>query len=330
MVKLGIIGCGAITAKLHLPAAKRARGIEVVALVDAVAQNASDLAAEFRIPHACTRLDDCPQIDGVLIATPPHARVDIVNQAARLGWHILAEKPLGNSTKDCRTQIEATQRAGVTFAAGHVYRFWPSRERIRELILNKTHGELLHIECTQGQPYSWKSVTGYTMLRSLVPGGVLINAGIHPLDTLIWWNSDPITFEYWDDAIGGLESNYLLRMKFSDGSTADLKQSRTTVLANEIWLTFENAKIRLPTYSRDHYYYTDQNKTEKVQVCSPLSEIEPATRQLEDFAAAIEERRPPKVTGPDGTRVIELIEKCYLAKKGRPLPRKAPTPGDVW
>jgi predicted dehydrogenase len=56
----------------------------------------------------------------------------------------------------------------------------------------------------------------------------------------------------------------------------------------------------------------------------------PARDQLIDFAQAITQGRPPKVTGEEGSRVIRLIEQCYAMKKQRPLPGLAPIPGAMW
>ena len=52
--------------------------------------------------------------------------------------------------------------------------------------------------------------------------------------------------------------------------------------------------------------------------------------QLEDFVRSIETTGVPRVTGEDGLRVVDFIEKCYAAKRQRQLPERAPIPGLTW
>jgi predicted dehydrogenase len=332
-LNLGVVGCGAITASLHLPAASLQQRCKITCLVDVDTALAGRLAEQFSIARVCATLGECRELDAVLLATPPHVRTPLVQEAVNLGLHVLAEKPLGNSFADCQAQISMAHGANRTLAAAHVYRFWPSRQRIFDAIKSNEFGKVLRIDISQGKPYSWKSVTGYTMQKEFVPGGVLINAGIHPLDCLLWWLGDPVSFDYHDDAIGGLESNCLLDMRFPDEVRATLRMSRTSELKHFIKIQTTEAMIDLPTYARDHFFVERNGARQRVECRDRADEQEhlwPARDQLIDFANAIEAGRPPKVTGEEGARVIRLIESCYHVKKLRPLPKNAPLPGAVW
>jgi predicted dehydrogenase len=331
---LGIVGCGAITESLHLPAAALQKEIAVACLIDVSPGLAANMASKFGVARAVSSLADCAELDAVLLATPPHIRVPLVEQAVSMGLHVLAEKPLGNSWIDCEAQIHAAKAAGRILAAAHVYRFWPSRQRIFDAVRTQEFGKVQRIEISQGRPYSWKSVTGYTMQKELVPGGVLINAGIHPLDCLLWWLGDPISFEYQDDAIGGLESNCFLDMQFPEDVHATLKMSRTSELRHYIRIQTDRALIDLPTYSRDHFFVERNGERMKVdcraEAATDQEHLWPARDQFIDFANAIRLDRPPKITGEEGARVVRLIEDCYRVKKLRSMPKTTPLPGEIW
>ena len=334
IIRLGIVGCGAITESLHLPAAALQNEVVVNSLVDVDLELAARLASRFGIAQVTSSICDCKDLDAVLIATPPHVRIPLVQQAVSMGLHVLAEKPLGNSWKDCEAQIHAANSAGKILAAAHVYRFWPSRQKIFDAICSQEFGRVQRIDVSQGKPYSWKSVTGYTMQKELVPGGVLINAGIHPLDSLLWWMGDPVSFDYTDDSIGGLESNCFLDMQFAGDIHATLKMSRTSELEHFIHIQTDRGMIDLPTYARDHFFVEQDGVRQKV-TCrhKPKTDHEhlcAARDQLIDFAEAIRLNRPPKVSGEEGARVVRLIEECYRTKKQRPLPKMAPVPGELW
>jgi predicted dehydrogenase len=333
-LRLAIIGCGAITESLHLPAAELQKDVAVDCLIDVDPDLARALASKFRVSRMATSLAECIDLDAVLLATPPHVRIPLVQQAVSMGLHVLAEKPLGNTLNDCQAQIDAARSAGIILAAAHVYRFWPSRQRIFDVIRSQEFGKVKRIDISQGKPYSWKSVTGYTMQRELVPGGVLINAGIHPLDSLLWWLGDPVSVDYRDDAIGGLESNCLLDMSFPDEAQATLRMSRTSELRHYIHIRTDRALIDLPTYSRDHFFVERNGERMKVdcraEAATDQEHLWPARDQFIDFAEAIRLNRPPKITGEEGARVVRLIEDCYRVKKLRPMPQTTPLPGEIW
>jgi predicted dehydrogenase len=331
---MAVIGCGAIADSLHLPASRWQRQVTITCVIDRDETLARALAERYDIPRHGTGLEDCLDVDAVLLATPPHTRVELVREAADRGWHILAEKPIANSTAECLAQVEAANTARVMFAAAHVYRFWASRQRIHEIIRDHEYGDVVRVTVSQGKPYSWKSVTGYTVRKELVPGGVLINAGIHPLDSLLWWLGDPIDVEYHDDALGGLESNFQLRMTFASGTVARLRMSRTTELRHMIRIETTDAVLELPTYATDHFFLIRGGNTQRIacgEKCDSGPEhLRPACQQFMDFAQAVAGRGPPRVSGEEGTRVIRLIERCYQLKRTRPLPAVTPAPGELW
>jgi predicted dehydrogenase len=332
MIRLAIIGCGAIVEELHLPAAALVPEVEVMTLVDPDPKRADQLADRFSIGTTATSLDDVgDDVDAILIATPPHVRPQLCKQAFERGWHVLAEKPLANSLAECREMTDAARRAGRILAAAHVYRFWPSRARLKQALDCDEYGRVLRVTVSQGKPYMWNSVTGYTVRREMVPGGVLINAGIHPLDTLLWWFGDPISFDYKDDSLGGLESNVDLKLRFENEMEVRFHQSRTCQLPHEIVIETETHAIHLPTYDRDAFQVSGMGN-ETTIACSDheTDGLAAGVLQLRDFAASILEERSPKITGEEGTRVIQLIESCYNAKRCRILPTIAPIPGEVW
>jgi len=77
---------------------------------------------------------DSPEVDIVLICTPTFTHVDLVEQAARAGKHVLCEKPMALNLADCSRMIEACDRAGVCLAVGQTLRFWGAFLRVRELV----------------------------------------------------------------------------------------------------------------------------------------------------------------------------------------------------
>lgn len=328
-LRLALVGTGAIAEELHIPASQAARNIELVALVDSCATRAQHMGQQFEISRTATDLQAiADDVDAVVLATPPHTHLQLTQQACGLGLHVLCEKPLANTVRECELMCETAVANNCILAAAHVYRFWPSRSTLREHLQSGKWGRVQSVHVSQGRPYSWGATTGYSVRKELVSGGVLINAGIHPLDSLLWWFGDPVAIDYRDDALGGLESNVRLRMEFPGGVSCRFRQSRTCNLKHEIHIDTDSVHIDLPTHDRGGYFVESPGRRKRIE-CGPddLSHLQPGINQLEDFSRSILNNDAPRVSGVEGTRVISLIESCYKSKRIRGLPTHVPLPG---
>src|SRR5687768_10251931 len=110
--RVAVIGCGAVAEMGHIPAACQLNNVELVALVDSDTNRAEELAERFGVPKAASRLDDIARyVEAVVLATPPHIRSAIAEEAFAAGLHVLCEKPLANTTKQCQAILSAAKRA---------------------------------------------------------------------------------------------------------------------------------------------------------------------------------------------------------------------------
>ena len=57
--------------------------------------------------------------DAVLIAVQDHLHVEVALAFAEQGYHILCEKPMATSLRDCIMIEEAIKKAGIIFGMGH-------------------------------------------------------------------------------------------------------------------------------------------------------------------------------------------------------------------
>ena len=332
ILRLAIVGCGAVAERGHIPAAMQVDNVHLTVLVDTDKVRAEALAERFGVPKAVSRLSEATkEIDAVILATPPHIRPELAVQAFESGLHVLCEKPLANSSAECESILAAAEQADRVLAVAHTYRFLPNRMHVDSLLQENALGTVYTVEVEQGNPADWPAYTGYTFRREMVMGGVLLNEGIHSLDTLFWWFGYPLDFEYEDDAIGGLESNVRIKMSFNDGITGTFRLSRTCNLRNQIVINGEFGHISLPIYNQAQILLSRNGKTVSQELVSRSWDfMGMVAEQLHDFVESIETKRRPRVTGADGLRVVEFIEACYTAKRSRPLPKRAPIPGVTW
>jgi len=129
---IGILGCGTITERGHLPALMRTQGVGVATIYDRTIFKARDLQNKFGLKHVCESEEefwrsDC---DAVVICTPAPLHKEHVLKAARHGKHVLCEKPLAMNEADIAEMIQTMNDAGLMLFTGFTYRFSHSAHTI--------------------------------------------------------------------------------------------------------------------------------------------------------------------------------------------------------
>jgi predicted dehydrogenase len=128
-----------------------------------------------------------PQIDAVLVLTPPNAREAIVAAAAEAGKHVLLEKPVERTTEAAERIVATCSDAGVTLGVIFQHRFRAASKALAARIATGDFGALRAVHLTV--PW-WRPQVGYydqkgrgTLAQD--GGGVLITQAIHSLDLML-------------------------------------------------------------------------------------------------------------------------------------------------
>ncbi len=135
-LRLGVAGLGRAFSVM-LPTFTGDARVSLVAAADPRPEARQRFTAEFGGDSYESVEDLCsdPAIDVIYIATPHQLHARHAAIAARRGKHLLIEKPIALSLDDCRSIIEAAQRAGVRLVVGHSHSFDAPVRRLRELIV---------------------------------------------------------------------------------------------------------------------------------------------------------------------------------------------------
>lgn len=186
-LRIGLVGLGDIAVRAHLPAiAAEARAV-LVAVADADA----DRLAAFAPPGARAWADAdalfaAPDIDAVVIATPPAATAELVRAALEAGKYVLAEKPLALSVA-AAADIRDTRGAAERLQIGLTYRHHPAVDRLRELIAAGALGRPLLIQaaiCDERADPAGDPLGHARRLRSLERLPPVVSDGVHACDRL--------------------------------------------------------------------------------------------------------------------------------------------------
>ncbi|MFO1070021.1 MAG: Gfo/Idh/MocA family oxidoreductase [Geminicoccaceae bacterium] len=136
---IAIVGCGYWGSK-HVRVFSTMANVGRVIVVDHSPERLKGISAAFPNVETTTSLAEAlPQVDGVVVATPPLYHAAVALQAIRAGRHVLVEKPLTTTSADGRLLIEEARRHHVRLMTGHTFEFNPA---VRELRRRMDEGEL--------------------------------------------------------------------------------------------------------------------------------------------------------------------------------------------
>jgi predicted dehydrogenase len=101
----------------------------LIAVADAVAPRAKQVAEELEIEHSFGGLEEMVQrkdIEAVLLATPDKFHARGIRVAAAAGKDVLCEKPITTDLADAHGAIEEVARKGVRLQIGFMRRYDPA------------------------------------------------------------------------------------------------------------------------------------------------------------------------------------------------------------
>lgn len=195
-MRLAVVGAGQASAP-HLQSIADLH--EEVTLACVMARSTGRFAA-LNLPAGTvvsTRLEDILEdatITAALVLTPPNTHLEIVEQLARAGKHVLVEKPLDVSLKKAEQMVAICERSGVKLAVMLQYRMRDASLALAGLIRDGALGQLLSASASirWWRPQSYYDEPGRgTMARD--GGGVLMTQAIHTLDLLLCLTGMPDT-----------------------------------------------------------------------------------------------------------------------------------------
>lgn len=189
-VKLGFIGLGYITTRWHLPAfLEMAKKGEVIlqAFCDSNEETMKKQAGIFGVDKVYTdyrEMLDQENLDGLYVCIPPTLHVDAELMAAEQGIALFVEKP---QTLDMAQAIlfdKVIQKAGIVSQVGFMSRFYPSAERVQEVLDARRPRHALVQLLYSGVPLR------YWTSRFELCGGSFVENTIHMVDLLRFFLGD--------------------------------------------------------------------------------------------------------------------------------------------
>ncbi len=292
--------------------------VELVGIWDADparAGAAANLAGTRAFPLA---EDLLVMVDGVVITSTNVDHRELVERAAAAGVDILCDKPLATTVADAEAMVAVCDRAGVRLMTAFPMRFSPA---IRSLQSSVRSGALGSVVCLEG-------VNTGRMPDALAPwfvdparsgGGALMDHVVHLADLYRWILRDEVVDVYavanriLQERFDRVETGGLVMLRFAGGVFATIDCSWSKPRSYPAWggLSIQAigtaGVIRADAFRQRLAIYGGPG----TPVAWPSWGPDEDQGTLDEFVAAVSERRPPAVSGVDGLRAVEIVAAAF-------------------
>ena len=275
-------------------------------------------------------LADNPQVEALILITPPNARQDIVALFADRGKHILSEKPLERGLPQALAIVETCDRAGVRLGVVFQHRFRAASETLAELIQS---GKLGTVRVVRANVPWWRDQAYYdepgrgSYARD--GGGVLISQAIHTLDLMLSLTG-PVASVQAICATTPLhrmeaEDVTAAAMQFANGAVGMLFASTASYPgeAESLQFDFDHAAATLKAGVLTVHWRDGRVETFGGEATGTGGGADPMAFPFDwhqsliaDFAEAIKTDRDPRVTGAMALVVHRLIAALEQSSDG--------------
>lgn len=318
MIGIGIIGAGHFGA-VHARAMAEVDGVQLVASC----REDRAAAEQFAQEHGGSAYSDWhqlladPKVDAVVIATPHHLHEEIAIGAAQAGKHILLEKPMAPTTRACDAINAAVAKAGVQLMVGHVMHFALPCIKAKAILDSGVIGK--PVLGSSWMIKLWMESNRRDWHKNTASGGgMLMTAGIHALDRLVWLMGQDVvgvnalagTFFHEQEA----DDSALIGLRFGNGGIGQVQSVgyRNGAVGFAMDMVCEKGTLRIDF---DHGVSIGRDA-----VWTPVPDsIEPdwmhhaVVREWRAMRDAISGVAPVPVSGAYARRIVGIIEAVHQA-----------------
>jgi predicted dehydrogenase len=326
-LRVGLVGAGFIGRMRAQAIAKLPDLFRLVAVVDERIELAQALAGTRAKSGADPlALAADPNVDAIVLSTPPAFHAAIGVACLRAGKHLLVEKPLAATVHECEQLVDAAERAGVCLATGFTLRQTPGARLAKQLLAEGAIGELDHILAFHGHKGGKDFGPAWITEHAMTGGGTLMDNGIHMIDLARWFLGGADTMmgltsnHSWRK--NGCEDNGFVLMRNAAGRIASVHSSwtewrgygwRMEIFGTAgairfgfppLWLTLwrgtpgERMKAK-------HYPFAAYQVKERLKGWQ-WSLVETLVGDMRDWGEAIRAGKPAPASGRDGLESVRI------------------------
>lgn len=296
-IRTAVIGVGYM-GRFHAEKLAASAAAELVAVADADAARAREIAAALGCAHEADYKTLLPRVDAVCVAVPTEHHHAVVRACLEAGVHVLVEKPLARTLAEADSLLELARAKGLVLQVGHLQRFNPAFQA-----LVAEGGLPLFIDIERLAPFKERGTDV----------DVILDLMIHDLDLVLALARAPLEqvsasgFRVLTDAIDIANA----RIEFADGSIASVSASRVSqapvrklrVFRHDGYVSADLQGQKLRHVRRGRAGGSNAGVDVSEQGFERIDELR---AQAEDFLRAVRDGAAPLVSGEHGRRVLAL------------------------
>lgn len=307
VVNFVLVGAGDI-AKTHITAINSIKEANLIGILSLTSlARAKKLAAQYKIKayknYLSVLKDNKVEAVDIISRNDMHAKLGI--KAANYGKHVLVEKPLATNLKDAGKLVNTCRDKKVKLSIMFQNRFADIYQKMKKDIYRNRFGKinLVKLSWCFNKNNNYFLSSSWRKSKKQAGGGLLIMNIIHYIDLLLWFFGPVMS------VVGRtknckfknieVEDTVWAVMKFKNGVEAIIYSTITACVSTPPSLKIYGTKANF-IFKDDQYLIADEKLF---------------TKQIENFAQAIQNNKKPLIDGEEGLKSLEVVLKIYQSSK---------------
>jgi predicted dehydrogenase len=316
-LRVGVIGVGSM-GQNHLRIYSGLADVSLVAIADTNKKLLDESARQYNISGYTDYFEMLKKenLDIVSVVVPTKFHHKVATDVISCGIHVLVEKPLAPTVRECKELIAAAGKKNVILGVGHIERFNPVITELKKQLSGNKLGKVIQVVIRRVGPYP----------QRIQDVGVLLDLATHDIDILHYIiDSVPKNLHCQTGRIlqSGYEDLAVSTLGFQSGVIGVLIENwLSPTKIRDIAINGEKGMYIANFITQDIYFYENNFKPsswESMQVFRGMAEgnmvrfavdkKEPLRVELEAFVNAVKTDTPFLVGGKEGLYAVEIATK---------------------
>lgn len=337
-----VVGLGKFATGQILPSFAECKRSKLVALVSGDRAKAERIAQQYGVVSQniynyqnYDNIRNNPEVNVIYIILPNGMHAEYTIRGAKAGKHIMCEKPMANTPKDCQEMIDACREANRKLMIAYRAQYEPynlavikmargQKELGKLKVIVSDHGRILDPSDPADQ---WR------MDQQLAGGGSLPDIGIYSLNAARYLTGEePIAINAMMYSTPGdprflqVEETVNFMLRFPSGVLANCTSSYGYSDVKRFQVFGSQASLELNP-ATDYYQHRLFIEKEKVRSERKIDEKNQFALEIDHLSECIRQDKPPKTPGEEGLQDVKLIHTIYeSARTGRMIELPPMTP----
>ena len=323
---VAVVGLGHLSLEQILPGFGEASHVRLTALVSGEPEKARTIAAQHAVPDKgiydyknFDSIKDNADVDIVYIVLPNSMHAEFTLRAAKAGKHVLCEKPMAISVRECQQMIDGCREANRQLMIAYRLQYDMLHRELITMTRTKQYGDIRFISAVNGQNDApngqWRQI------KALAGGGSLPDVGLYCFNAFRY-----LTGEEPEEVTGQLTQpkndrrfheiedicTFTLRFPsgiFASGSTGySFHESRhLRIMATDAWFGAD------PAFSYNNLAMQIGRKAGKANSLeqrhfAPKNQF---AVEMDDFAQRLHSQKGPLTPGEEGLQDQKITDAIY-------------------